>query len=342
VANILSQAEVDALLRNFQEEEETFAPARGGAADALSPTEAAEPRVARFDFRRPNRISKEQLRFLHTLHSTYAFGYAGVLSGYLRTLVEISVGAVEQYSYGEWIKGLRDSTSLFPFGMPPLDGSGVIEMEPRMVLGFVDRLLGGRGDVGEEERELTHLETTVVSRVVEDGLKMLGEAWSEVARFQPALQGHERQPHLLRLLADTEPVIVVALEARLKARRGRITICYPFVPLERGLANVTGGSTTRPLERASAPQDAAWLHAGLAQAHVPLSVRLGQGAITIGEFVRLRRGDVVRLRAALDDPVVVEVAGRPKFLARPGRAERKLAVEVLGRLGEQTGGRHDG
>lgn len=343
MAHILSQEEVDALLRNFQEEDDESGASAGGAAGAdAAEGGPSQPRVSRFDFRRPNRISKDQLRFLQTLHSTYAFSYAGVLSGYLRTLVEIGIGAVEQYSYGEWIKGLRDSTCLFPFSMSPLDGSGVIEMEPRMALSFVDRLLGGRGEVGDEERELTHLETTVVSRLIEDGLKMLGDAWAEVVQFQPALQGHERQPQLLRLLADTEPVIVVGLDLRLKARRGRMTICYPFAPLEGGLGNVTGSFTTRPLERTSVPQDTAWLRAGLGEASVPLSASLGQGNLTIQEFIHLRSGDVVRLQARLSDPVTVEVAGRPKFLGRPGRSDRKMAVEILHRLEMPTGGRHDG
>lgn len=330
MAHILSQEEVDALLRNFQEEEEL--PPHSGSRPVLEPpiALAGEVPVRLYDFRRPNRISKEQLRFLTTLHATYAFSFAGVLSGHLRTLVEMSVVTVEEYSYGEWIKGLRDTTSLFPFAMTPLDGSGVIEMDPRMVLGFVDRLLGGRGEIGDEERELTHLETTVVSRVVEDGLKLLGDAWKEVVEFQPVLQGHERQPHLLRLLADTEPVIVVHLDVRIRAKRGRMILCYPFVPLERGLANVTGVFTTRPLERTSVPQAADWIHASLAQARVPVSVQFGGGTVTIGEFVHLHVGDVVRLQTALDEPVVVAIAGRPKFLARPGRIERRLAVEVIG------------
>jgi flagellar motor switch protein FliM len=330
VAHILSQEEVDALLRNFQEEEDV-APSPGGR-PALAPpiAQAGESPVRLYDFRRPNRISKEQLRFLTTLHATYAFSFAGVLSGHLRTLVEMSVVSVEEYSYGEWIKGLRDTTSLFPFAMTPLDGSGVIEMDPRMVLGFVDRLLGGRGEIGDEERELTHLETTVVSRVIEDGLKMLGDAWKEVVDVQPVLQGHERQPHLLRLLADTEPVIVVHLDVRIRAKRGRMILCYPFVPLERGLANVTGVFTTRPLERTAVPQAANWIHASLAQARVPVAIELGGGTVTIGEFIHLRVGDVVRLKTALDEPVVVTIAGRAKNFGRPGRIERRLAVEVIG------------
>jgi flagellar motor switch protein FliM len=332
VAQILTQEEVDALLRNVQEEEDTPPASPAGAADEAGAAAALDGAGVRlYDFRRPNRISKEQLRFLQTLHATFAVSIAGVLSGYLRTLVEMSVTTVEEYSYGEWIKGLRESTCLFPFAMTPLDGSGVIEMDPRMVLGFVDRLLGGRGEIGDEARELTHLETTVVSRVVEDGLKILGETWKEVVDLQPVLQGHERQPHLLRLLADTEPVIVVHLDVRLKGKRGRMVVCYPFVPLERGLTHVTGSFSTRPLERTAVPQATSWLQASVGEARVPVTVELGSGTVTIGEFIHLRAGDVIRLHAQLDDPVTVSVAGRPKFNGRPGRLDHRIAIEILAR-----------
>jgi len=343
VANILSQDEVDALLRSFQEEEGSIESEENVAEPEPAAAASGDRRIRIYDFRRPNRISKEQLRYLQTLHETYAFGFGGVLSGYLRTLVEISIISVEQYSYGEWIKGLKDSTCLFHFGLEPDLGKGAIEIDSGLVLGFVDRLLGGRGETDDVERELTDLETTVVSRVVEDGLRMLGDAWHEVVSFEAQLRGHERHPHLLRLLADTEPVVLVTMDLKTKAHRGRMTICYPFVALEAGLTHVTGSFAAQPLERNHDPHATAWLQSGLQEGRVTVSACLGHGAITIGEFIHLRPGDVLRLETQVEQPMTVQVAGRSKFLARPGRRDRRLAVQISHRLtAGQEGEKHVG
>ncbi len=99
MANILSQDEVDALLSSFSEDESATEEAPVAAARADEPK--AESKVAVYDFRRPNRISKDQIRFLEALHETFVVRFTGVLSGYLRTMVEMEILSVEQLTYGE-------------------------------------------------------------------------------------------------------------------------------------------------------------------------------------------------------------------------------------------------
>ncbi len=334
MANILSQEEVDALLQSFSEEEE------GGGekqAEASAPTEKKkeQPSVTVYDFRRPNRISKDQLSFLETLHETFLFRFTGVLSGYFRTLVEMSILSVEQLTYGEWIQSLPETTCLFPFTMEPMAGSGVMEVNPSLVLSMVDRLLGGQGAAVDHPRDLTHLEVTLMRRIVSQGLEVLGQVWSEVTPFTPKVESFEKHPGMLRLLPDTETVVLITFEVKTQTINGAMTICYPFVSLESAMTNVAGAYSPRAIKRRRIPEGKAWVTDGIESGEVEVSAKLGTGTVTIGEFIRLKPGDVIRLDAKLDDPVVVEVLGEPKFLGRPGLSGKKLAVQLIGYAREE-------
>lgn len=336
MANILSQDEVDALLSSFSEEEQV--------GDQPEPQvqkveeKKAERGVSAYDFRRPNRISKDQMRFLETLHDSFIARFTGVLSGYLRTMVEMEILSVEQLTYGEWVQSLPESTCVFPFSMEPLQGSGAIEMGPGLGLSIVDRLLGGQGASMERERDLTHLETTILSRVVAQKLAVLADIWSEVVTFKPKIEGFEKQSGMLKLLPDPEIVVLISFELKTQTLNGTITVCYPFVALEPGLTKVSSGAyASRAIRPKKIPEGPAWISNGIKAGWVELQARLGTGTVTIGEFIHLRPGDVIRLDTRVDHPVMVDVGKREKFRARPGKLGRKLAVQIIGHVVHELG-----
>jgi flagellar motor switch protein FliM len=331
VANILSQDEVDALLSSFSEEEGAPDPTEATAASVSEVK--SEAKISVYDFRRPNRISKDQLRFLETLHETFVVRFSGVLSGYMRTMVELEILSIEQLTYGEWVQSLPEATCVFPFGMEPLQGSGAVELNPTLALSIVDRLLGGQGSAVDQTRDLTHLETSILARVVEQKLAQLADTWSELVKFTPRIEGYEKQPNLLKLLPDPETVVLVTLEVKTQTLNGTIAVCYPFVALEpaltRASAGAFGGHVIRPRKVPEAPL---WLGKGIEAGVVQLTTRLGTGTLTVKEFIGLAPGDVVRLSTRVDTPIEIDVGGQPKFRGRPGLVGRKLAVEVIDRL----------
>ncbi len=335
MANILSQEEVDALLSSFTEEEEGAPEIETKAPEAVEERKV-ERTVSVYDFRRPNRISKDQLRFLEALHETFMVRYTGVLSGYLRTMVEMEILSVEQLSYGEWVQSLPETTCVFPFSLEPLQGSGAVEFNPSLGLSVVDRLLGGQGSAVDRARDLTHLEQTILSRLVEQKLTVLSDVWSEVVQFTPKIEGFEKQPNMLKLLPDPETVVLITFELKTQTLNGAITVCYPFVAVEPALTKASAGAfaghAIRPRKVAEGPE---WLGQSIKQGRVPIAVRLGTGVITIGDFIRLRHGDVIRLETELEHPVEVDVGRRAKFHARPGQVGKKLAVQIIGHLREE-------
>lgn len=334
MANILSQDEVDALLSSFAEEEEPTSAAEPAA--EKTEERKADRKISVYDFRRPNRISKDQLRFLEILHEAFVVRFGGVLSGYLRTMVDMVILSVEQLSYGEWVQSLPETTCIFPFSMEPLQGSGAVELNPALALSVVDRLLGGQGQAVDRARDLTHLEQTILARVVQQKLNVLATVWAEVVKFTPELEGYDKQPNLLKLLPDPETVVLITFELKTQTINGTITVCYPFVALEPALTKAGAGSFhSHAIKPRKIPEGPAWITTGLQEGAVQLRARLGSGVVTVGEFIHLSPGDVIRLGTRVDHPITIDVGGESKFLARPGLSGRKLAVQIVGQVTQE-------
>src|SRR5438477_10676626 len=138
--DVLDQSEVDALLAAVDSgavKEET-------TAKVFSRTKRLnDVEVRTYDFKRPERVSKDQMRALQTLHEGFARNFGASLSGFLRTIVEVKVATCEQMTYSEFISGLPNPTSFNLIGSAKLDGEMCLEISPLIIYTIIDRLLGG-------------------------------------------------------------------------------------------------------------------------------------------------------------------------------------------------------
>src|SRR5437867_6515346 len=131
MGRLLSQDEIDKVFRQLKDSDD------GGASKA-----------AAYDFRRPDRIAKDQLRSIHLLHDNFARNLASSLSGYLRAYVIVNLVSVEQLSFAEFTQCLQSPTVLVSLGMKPFDGNAVMELNPSLVFPLLEMLLGGNGKGG--------------------------------------------------------------------------------------------------------------------------------------------------------------------------------------------------
>ena len=168
MSRILSQEEIDALLASTPAE-------AGRAANGRAP-------VIAYNFRRPDRVSKDQIRSLHFLHDRFARNATTSLSAFLRTTTELSIVSVEQFAYSEFLLSLPDPTAFYAVAMPPFDALAALELNPGVAFAMVDRMLGGSGESGAPQRALTEIEQNVVDAVVKLLLEHLTETWKTVDR----------------------------------------------------------------------------------------------------------------------------------------------------------------
>jgi flagellar motor switch protein FliM len=331
VANILSQEEIDALLGVVEEEPPDLTEAVGGKS-------ASGETIFPYDFRRPNRVSKEQLRFFQTIHEGFARQFSNMLSGYVRTMIDMDIVSADQLTYGEYVLSLPNSTALFVFSMKPLEGNGVLEMNPSLVLNMIDRLFGGTGADNGINRDLTAIETAVMTRLVQQGLALLGSTWERLVPIKPELSDLMKNPQMMQLLPNTETVILVTFELRMGGSTGVLSLCYPYIGMEPIIPNISSRQVLLGQNRRLVEEGPEWIGNRLADSYLAVAAALGCTELTVSEFLKLRPGDVVRLDRAVHEPVDLLVAGERKALARPGLKGRHRAVRLETAVGK---GDHD-
>jgi flagellar motor switch protein FliM len=298
VSKILTQDEIDALL------------ASAGTAAEDVPAAGSSSGVVIYNFRRPDRVNKEQLRSLHFLHDRFALNVSTSLSAFLRAMTEVNIVSVEQFAYSEFLMSLPDPTAFYAVALHPFDGAGALELNPALAFTMVDRLLGGNGQTAAPKRPLTEIEQNVIDSVVKLLLENLTQTWKPIADVHFRIQGRETRPQMLQVTGPNEVVILLVFDVRIGETRGMVNLCIPATAIEAVGEGFAQGWHRR--RREPTAQEEAWLHANLARVPLPVAALL-ETTLSARELLALRQGDVIRLNHAASDPVAVQVAAVPQF-----------------------------
>ncbi len=317
---VLSQSEVDALLSAI------------GVGDAEAvPEGAIQPEAVPYDFKRPQRVSREQLRAIEMLHEAYARGLQAVLSGLLRTNVDVRVGRVEQRSFQEFIQGLPSPGVILVLSCDPLEGPFLFAMEPALAFPIIERLLAsGRVSRSHPERPLTQVEWNLIDMVVPRMLDLMKEAWASVAPFQFRVAARETDPALIRVHGPNEAMVSVAFDVTLGEHKGTLAVALPVMAIEGHMVKLVAHRWLSSNLREPEPGQEAALSRQLAPAEVEVTVHLPAERMRLGALGRLRPGDILVTNHPHLEPVLVSIEGCAKFLARLGKVKDRKALKVTG------------
>jgi len=315
MAKILTQEEIDLLLGSATELRQDT-PAAITTASVSSVT---------YDFRRPDRVSKEQIRALHLMHDRFARNISASLSAYLRTVTDMSIVSVEQLTYSEFLMSLPDPTAFYAIGMSPPDGVGALELNPTLAFTMVDRILGGTGRGVQLSRALTEIEQNVVDGVVKLILENLSESWRSIHEVHFKISGRETRPQMLQVVAPNETVLLLVFDVRLGDVRGMLNLCLPAATIETFGDVFTQGWYR--LRREPSAQQREALHRSLGRVRVPVTAFL-EVSMSGREVVQLKPGDVVSLGRPVSQPVKVRVATITKYAGRLTRRGNRVAVAI--------------
>lgn len=341
MSDILSQEEVDALLAAVSSGSD-----KESAVAEKTPVEPAqvpavdEGRVSLYDFRRPDRVSKDQMRTFQNLHENYARQFSTTLTNFLRTFVEVELVSVDQLTYAEFIMSIANPSCIYVFKMEPLEGSAIFEINPSLVFFIVDRLFGGQGRPSEQNRELTLIEQSVLHRIVERGLNDLKEVWENIGVFSPKVDAYETNPQFVQIAPPGETVILISLEVRMQNASGLMSICFPYLLLESVITNLSGESWMSSMSTSTA-ETRTILENEMQDLDLTLSTVIGTTSLTIRDLMQLQRGDVLCLDKLHDSDLSVQIDGKTKMAGRSGLVGRKKAVKITRILEKEVPGCHE-
>jgi flagellar motor switch protein FliM len=290
--------------------------------------------VRSYDFRRPDKFSKDQLRTLSMLHENYARVVSTVLSGQLRTTVDLSVSSVKQQTYAEFSLRLHNPGVIAVVSLAPLGGNAVLEVEPAVAMYLVDRVLGGAGTSLPQLREFTEIELTVSRRLVWSLLEHLRDGWRNIVEVAPAVESVETNPMFAQVVAPGEMCAVVSFSIKVGKVEGSVCLCLPYLLMEPVVSKLTAFVWFSGAPRADARADEDQVKGRLQEVPIDVVAELGSASLTLNDLLGLSAGDVVVLDHDMREPIMVRVGNRIKLRARPGTHRGRLALSIMGRVEE--------
>ncbi|MCS7034395.1 MAG: flagellar motor switch protein FliM [Phycisphaerae bacterium] len=328
MSDVLNQSEVDALLAAV-DSGAVGSPVAAGEVPAGGTPIKKPVDVATYDFKRPERVSKEQMRALEGLHETFARNFGAALSGYLRTIIEVSVAHIEQLTYSEFIHSLPNPTCFNLLKADQLDGQLCLEISPLIIYPIIDRLLGGsNADLFIPQRPLTQIEQRLVQRITDRATHQLSEAWSNLTPVTFSVQDFESNPQLVQIVPPNETVVVVGFELKLGNRAGTMSLCMPYNLLEPIMGILAQQSWFSYQRKGDQTGLARRLRRNVSVAPLELRVFLSRTTITMNDLLALRPGDIITTEHDQNQDVLIEIEGKKKFLGQLGRFRRARAVRV--------------
>ena len=336
--DVLSQQEVESLLSAMAAGGDDAAPAAGGASVAAATRKAAgsaagtsRPRekITPYDFKRPERVGKEQMRALQTLHEGFGRNFAAALSAMLRQIVEVKLTSVDQLTYSEFVFSLENPTCFNLLKADPLEGHLILDINPSILYPIIDRMLGGAREGGPlARRPLTEIELRLVSRITGLFLEELRRAWENVLELSLEVVRVESNPQLAQIVPPNEVVVLVSFELTIGEVRGMMNLCIPYNSIERISGKLSANSWVAYGKRTPTAESMERIGRSLRSSLVEIVTGLAQTRITTGELIGLRIGDIITTEKDVRSPLTVTVEGVPKFHASPGAYKNHKAIRI--------------
>ena len=331
MAKILSQDEIDALLSTVSASAEPEPEQQMGKSEQVRS-------IINYDFKHPNRVSKDQVRTLENMHDNFAGHISSTMSAMLRTMVDVDLISVDQINYSEYVMSLVSPSCTYTFAAEPLEGLCIMDFNSSLTFAFIDRMFGGGEKILEIERELTGIEKSVMSKIAQKIYQDLEDSWQNIVPISIEQKSFETNPQFIQIVPSNETVIVVSLQLKLFTTTGLLTICYPYVSLESVLVKLSAQNWIDATKRKNLPTSKDINAENLQGIAVDASVILARTRLKVREFMNLRIGDVVTSETKISSPVDLLVDGHCKFQCRPGLFGKRRAchiIEVLPTVGKE-------
>lgn len=317
MSDVMTQEEIDELLRLINK----------GEIDETKP-ESSEKHVKDYDFARPSKFGKEQLRTLEIIFDNYARLISSYLSGYLRTHAQVEVMNAEQLIYNEFSNSLTNPVILAMVDFMPLKGSIVLEISAAIGYCIIDRILGGKGGTLQKLRDFSEIEKILLERIIFQLLGFMREPWETVINLSPKLDKIETNSQFAQIISPNEMTALVTLSIKIGEIEGFINICIPHLVIEPIMNKLNTKYWFGSKDEDEGDIYKEKIASSLEYAKVPVTAILGHTYITVGEFVSLQAGDVIKIDSFVNSDLDVDVGNLLKFYAKPGIRKGKNAIQI--------------
>lgn len=321
MAEVLSQQEIDALLNNI----------KGGADQSTGGS--GEREAVPYDFRLPNRISKNQLRTLRNIHENFAEGLSSFLMTKLQSIININVISVDQIYYSEYVLSVSNPACLFLFDVKGSDIKAILELSTELAFTLIDRLLGGNGKGTKQAKVVTPIEQKVLMVFVERVMQELKKAWGIIGYYDFNLERFESDIDFAQITSQSESVLIISFELFIGEQAFLMNLCFATYAFDTILSKLStqNFSTIRPAKyQGTTAKNILMNH--LRGTDLKVQVEFGKAVISLKELMELKKGDVILMRKKVGEEITVSVEEKQFFLGQPGVMNGHKAVKITKRI----------
>lgn len=328
-SEILDQSEIDKLLS-----EAVVAPKQQiFRADGRKVDGANLPKIETYDFRNPVFLTEVELRRLRLLQEDFIRYLTARLSLFLRMEFALKMAKLTTLTYQKFTDNLPNPTHLCLFKAEPLLGVGILDINPRLALTLVDRMLGGRGHSVKLERYLTEIEIALLEDIITIILEEWCHQWKHEKELHPQIIGHENNGRFLQTSPKDAIMLGLTLEANFGDCSEQIQIGVPYYTIEpmvktmqarRQKDSTPGGVSTK----------AEWKPI---YEHITIPARAEWDAfeLSLREITNLRVGDIIEMPAGIVDQTRITLNGTSKFMGTVGIENDRVAVKLTKKISSE-------
>ena len=282
-----------------------------------------------YNFRRPDKFSKDNLRALRDIHREFSKAISLVLSGYLRMRVEIEIVSVDQLTYEEFVRSMPSPISVGVFEFEPLSGQVLLGISFEVISCIVNRMLGGVGNIENQTRELTDIEKALAKKVINIIIKSLEDSWNTIIPVTGKFISLDDNYQSIQVATAGEIVALLTFEVQISGKHfGLFSLCFPYPVLETVLGHLSTQHIFQTKGLVASNDERLKMISKINTSNVDLRVQFGQCSITLDDFLQLSEGDIIKLDNKVQDDLIVKVNGEKKFFARPGTLKDKICVKI--------------
>ncbi len=321
LSEILSQGEIDDLLSALN----------SGSIDAdevKKSNQSDEKLIKEYNFARPSKFSKEQLRTLEMLFENYVRLMVTNFTVLFRSPVSAEILSVEAIAYQEFINSLPIPTILAIVDFYPLKGSILLEISNNIGYSIIDRLLGGEGKTVDGGRDFSEIEIAILERIMSRCSDLLVEPWESVIELRPDLEKIETNPQYAQMISYNEMVALVTIDLQIGEVQGMFNICIPYMVIEPIMDKLNTKHWFSNLQKKDESNYDVVIEKNIKKSNLMCRAELGTTQLTVGEFANLQVGDVVKLDKAVDDHIEVFVDSFMKYIGSPGVVNNHKAIKI--------------
>ena len=292
--------------------------------------------IRNYNFKRPSKFSKEQLRTLESIFENYGRHISTYLSALSGNVVSVESIASEAVTYSEFSNSLSspvllsivnvESSHVHEDAEKTLEGSILIDFST--ILGFVliDRVLGGQGTVLAQKRDFTDIELCIIQKVIKQFVRLLQEPFENIVDLHPMLHKIETNSQVVQIISPNETVALITLKIKMGEVEGMMNICLPYLVLEPIMDKLNTRYWFSNNHNNNLENQNKQIKKTLNQTQVCVQAILGKTSISVKEFLTLRPGDCIKLNNSVKSDLEVYIGDELKYTAKAGTLNHQKAI----------------